>query len=155
MVLVLFLFCVASVFSLGGISCWVLPCSFFSCSALWFLCLGKREFVYILLIHLYVYLACITIRLFLFLLVSGVGCRLWLWHSLDFSFNFVIRLLCFLMTSRYNTMTRKSEFSYGSRQNLWSLAMFSTFSILHTIKRSGIGTMQQRTMCIKRQKWPL
>ena len=26
--------------------------------------------------------------LFLFLLVSGVGCILWLWHSLDFSFNF-------------------------------------------------------------------
>ena len=26
--------------------------------------------------------------IFLFLLVSGVGCGLWLWHSLDFSINF-------------------------------------------------------------------
>ena len=30
--------------------------------------------------------------LFLFLLVSGVGCGLWLWHSLDFNINFFIVL---------------------------------------------------------------
>ena len=41
-----------------------------------------------LLVYLYVHLACFTFCLFLFHLVSEVGCGLWLWHSLDFLFNF-------------------------------------------------------------------
>ena len=60
---------------------------FQSCSALWSSRLRKREQVHALIVHLYVYLACVNFCLFLFLLVSGVGCDLWLWHTLDFSFN--------------------------------------------------------------------
>ena len=51
--------------------------------ALWSPRLGKRELVYVLLLHLFVYFALIFV-FFFFLLVSVVGCGLWLWHSLDF-----------------------------------------------------------------------
>ena len=70
------------------VSCWILPCSLL----LWFSdqsclagspCLGKRELVYMLLVHLFVYM---LLPVFLrFLLVSGIGCGLWLWHSLELS----------------------------------------------------------------------
>ena len=52
--------------------------------------LGKRELNCVLLVYLFVLYA-LGFVIFLFLLVSGVGCSLWLWHSLDFSINF-----CFL-----------------------------------------------------------
>ena len=56
---VLFLFCVALWFILRGASCFkVFPCSLSSCfvipSALWSPRLGKRELVYVLLVHLFV-----------------------------------------------------------------------------------------------------
>ena len=50
--------------------------------------LGKRELVCVLLVHLFV-LRVLVFVLLLFLLVSGVGCGLWLWHSLDFSITFL------------------------------------------------------------------
>ena len=46
---------------------------------------ASREFVCLSCMH---YLFC----LFVFLWVSGVGCGLLLWHSLDFSFNFLTEL---------------------------------------------------------------
>ena len=61
--------------------CWVLPYSLFS----W--CFQSWLALWSPLVEMYVYLACVTFCLFLFLFVSGVGCRLWLWHFLDFSFN--------------------------------------------------------------------
>ena len=101
-VLVLFLFNVASWSLLWGVWCWVLLCSLlFSCFsillALWsphwgserpglcasraFVCLFCSRWVW---------------SFFLFLLVSGVGYSLWLWHSLDFSINnFAGRLLVY------------------------------------------------------------
>ena len=42
----------------------------------------------------------LLICLFLFLLASGVSWRLWLWHSLDFSFNFLICEICQLIYCR-------------------------------------------------------
>ena len=56
--------------------------------AFWSPRLGKRELVCVLLVHLFV-LYVLVFVIFLFLLVSGVGCVLWLWHSLDFSINFL------------------------------------------------------------------
>ena len=47
----------------------------------------RERVVYMLLIHLYVYRTHVTFCLFTFLLWSRVGCGLWLWHSLDISFN--------------------------------------------------------------------
>ena len=55
---------------------------------LWSPRLGKRELVCVLLVHLFVCFVRVSFCHFLFLLVSGVGCGLWLWHSLDFSINF-------------------------------------------------------------------
>ena len=80
-------FCVALWFLLRGVSCWVLYCSLLSClfQSCWALGsprLRKHELTYMLL-------ACVTSCLFLFLFMSGVGCALWVWHSLDFSFNFL------------------------------------------------------------------
>ena len=49
---------------------------------------GKRELVYVLLVHLFVYSATLTFVLFLFLLVSGVGYGFRLWYSLEFAINF-------------------------------------------------------------------
>ena len=69
-VLLLFLFCVALWFLLLGVSCWVMPCSL----ALWSPRLGKRVFVYVLLVYLFVYFAGVKNPvLFLFLLVSGLA----------------------------------------------------------------------------------
>ena len=56
---------------------------------LWSPRLGKRELVCVLLVHLFV-LYVLVFVIFLFLLVSGVGCGLWLRHSLDFSINFFL-----------------------------------------------------------------
>ena len=47
--------------------------------------LGKRELVYVLLVHLFVYLHTLVFVPFLFLFMSEVGRGLWLGHSLDFS----------------------------------------------------------------------
>ena len=52
---------------------------------------GKRELVCVLLVHLFV-LYVLVFVIFLFLLVSGVGCGMWLGHSLDFSINFFSNL---------------------------------------------------------------
>ena len=93
----LFLFCVALWFILRGASCFkVLPCSLSSCFFIPFsivnaslgeegasLC-ASRAFVCLFVLHVLVFV------LFLFLLMSGVGCGLWLWHSLNFSINFFI-----------------------------------------------------------------
>ena len=49
--------------------------------------LGKRELVYVLLVHLFV-LYVLVFVIFLFLLVSGVGCGLWLCDSQDVSYTF-------------------------------------------------------------------
>ena len=91
---VLFLFCVALWFILRGASCFeVLPCSLFSyffipfipCDHLawrrggWSMCFSC---MCLFVLHVSVFV------LFLFILVSGVGCCLWLWHSLDVSINF-------------------------------------------------------------------
>ena len=77
----LFLFCVALWFLLRCVSCLVLPCSWFSCFFLFFfsvlsdhLAFGKREPVYVLLVHLFVYFA--RVNFCHFFLMSGVGCDL-------------------------------------------------------------------------------
>ena len=58
--------------------------------ALWAPRWGKRELICVLLVHLFVCFvrAMLVVVIFLFLLVSGVGCGLWLWHSLVFFINF-------------------------------------------------------------------
>ena len=73
---VLFLFCLAFWFILRGASCLVLPCSlsscFFSPLALKSPRLGKRELVYLLLVHLFVCFARVNFCPFSFPLgVSG------------------------------------------------------------------------------------
>ena len=96
MVPVLFLFCVALWFILRGASCSkVFPCSLSSCffisCSIGITSLGEevaglcvsRAFV-----CLFDFLHVLVSVLFPFLLVSGVGCGLWLWHSLEFSINF-------------------------------------------------------------------
>ena len=61
-----------------------------SCLALCSSHSGKeRAGVYVLLMHLFI-LHALLFFLFLFLLLWGVGCGLWLWHSLDFSINFFV-----------------------------------------------------------------
>ena len=54
----LFLFCVALYFTLRDASCLILPCSLSMCSfcplAFWSACLGKRELVFVLIMHLFV-----------------------------------------------------------------------------------------------------
>ena len=55
---------------------------------------GLRELILVLFVQLF------DLRLsgfvcFLFLLVSGKGCRLWLWHSLDFSLTFFKHIFVF------------------------------------------------------------
>ena len=88
---VLFLFCVGLWFILRGDSCFkVFPCPISSPR------LGKRELVFVLLAHLFV-LHVLVFVLFLILLVSGVGCGLWLWHSLSFSINVFKAFKCILM----------------------------------------------------------
>ena len=65
MVLLLFLFCVALWVLVRSNSCWVLSYSLFSCLsvllALWSPRLGKRELVYMFLVHLFVYFACVNV----------------------------------------------------------------------------------------------
>ena len=51
--------------------------------------LGEKRACPYVFVHLYVYLDCFIFCLFLFLLVSRVGCVLWLFHNLEFSFNFL------------------------------------------------------------------
>ena len=93
----LFLFCVALWFILWALH--VLKSSRVLCPrvssfllALWSSRLGKRELVCVLLgICLFV-LCVLVFVIFLFLLVSGVGCGLYLWHSLDFSINRFVKL---------------------------------------------------------------
>ena len=82
-------------FILRGDLFYVLPC------VILFLCfsvllalrlprLGKRELILVLFIRLLdLRLFGFICFLFLFLLVSGKGCALWMWHSLDFSLNFL------------------------------------------------------------------
>ena len=70
----LFLLCVALWFLLRGVSCWVLPCSLFSC------CFVSHFSIVITSLG---FESCVRLR---FLLVSGVGCSLWWWHSLSLSF---------------------------------------------------------------------
>ena len=48
--------------------------------------MGKRELVFALFVHLLSRRW--SLSFFSYLLVSGVGCGLWLWHSLDFSIIF-------------------------------------------------------------------
>ena len=92
-VLVLVLLFVALWFSLQGDLFYVLPC------VILFLCfsvllalrlphrLGKRELILVLFVRLFD-LCLFGFVGFLFLLVSRKGCRLWLWHSLDFSLTY-------------------------------------------------------------------
>ena len=54
--------------------------------ALWPPRFGKRELVFVLLVHVFVYFA-----LFIFLWASWVGCGLWLWHSLAFSITVFVK----------------------------------------------------------------
>ena len=61
--------------------------------ALWSPRLGKREVVYVLLVHLFVYFARVNLAFFRFLLVSVIGCGVWLWHSLDFLLTFLKNLI--------------------------------------------------------------
>ena len=86
---VLVLLFVALWFILRGDLLYVFPC------VILFLCfsvllvlrlprLGKRELILVLFIRLFG-LCLFRFVGFLFLLGSGKGCRLWLWHSLDFS----------------------------------------------------------------------
>ena len=49
--------------------------------------LGKRELILVLFVRLFG-LCLLRFVGFLFLLGSGMGCGLWLWHSLDFSLTF-------------------------------------------------------------------
>ena len=58
--------------------------------ALWSPRFGKREFVCVLLVHLCVCFVHVSFRYFSLPLDVGVGCGLWLWHSLDFSINFCL-----------------------------------------------------------------
>ena len=99
---VLFLFCIGLWFILRGVSCFkVFPCTLSSCFfitfsfllALWSPRLGKRQLVcashafvcFVRDLDFSVYL--LVFILYCFLLVLGVGCVLWLWHSLDISVN--------------------------------------------------------------------
>ena len=79
------------------------------CLALWSSHVRKRELVYMLLVKLYVYLACVIFCLFLFLLVSEVGCGLWLWHSLDFSFNVFISARHINMKTKQNNNNNNNK----------------------------------------------
>ena len=81
-----------------------LSCSLFSCFFFSVLCrilitrLGKRELVNVLHVLLFVYFA--RVNWMSFFSPSGVGCGLWLWHSLDISINFIgilIQILSFLL----------------------------------------------------------
>ena len=65
---------------------------------LWSPRLGKRELVFVLLVHLCVSFAHVCFAIFLFLLVLRVGCCLSLWHILDISINFF----------QYNTISLSS-----------------------------------------------
>ena len=58
--------------------------------------LGKTEPVGMIIVQVYVSFECVTFWLFLFCLAPRVGCDLWLWHSLDASFNCCP--LCVLLT---------------------------------------------------------
>ena len=94
-VVVLVVFLVALLFILWGASCLVFPCSmsscFFSPFSIVITSLGEegaglcasRAFVCLFVLHT------LNFVLFLFLLVLGAGCSFWLWHSLDFSINFL------------------------------------------------------------------
>ena len=93
----LFLFCVALWFILRGASCFkVFLCSLSSSFVIPFsimitslgedgagLC-GSRAFVFL-------FCACWFLSFFFFLLVSGVGCGLWLWHTLGIAINLLYR----------------------------------------------------------------
>ena len=89
---VLVLLFVALWFILRGDLLYVFPC------VILFLCflvllvlrlprLGKRELILVLFVRLFG-LCLFRFVGFLFLLGSGMGCGLWLWHSLDFSLTF-------------------------------------------------------------------
>ena len=78
-------------FLLRGVSSWGLPCclfSFFFCHVQHcdhFTC-GRERSIRFSCICMFILHALLFV---FFLLVSGCGCDLWLWHSLDFSFNFL------------------------------------------------------------------
>ena len=93
---VLVLLFVALWFILRGDLLYVLPCViFFLCFSVFLVLrlprLGKRELILVLFVCLFD-LCLFGFVGFLFLLVSGKGCGLWLWHSLDFSLTFFLRL---------------------------------------------------------------
>ena len=67
--------------------------------ALWSSRLGNRE---LLLAHcIFFYLICVIFCPFLFLLMSWVGCGLWLWYSLNLSFNLLIKTAYYIYLCWY------------------------------------------------------
>ena len=67
---------------------------FQSCLSLWSPRLGKRELVYMLLVHLFVYLACFTLHLFRFLRIGAQGWLRFVTVALLLIFNFVYKHFC-------------------------------------------------------------
>ena len=57
---------------------------------MWLPRLGTKELFCVFFVRLFVLRVFICVS-FIFILVSGIGCDLWLWHSLDFSFYFILR----------------------------------------------------------------
>ena len=90
---ILLLFCLALQFTLRSASCLVLPCSLSMCFsvllAYWSPCLGKRELVFVLIVHLFVSYAHVNLcHFFPSSWCQGIGCDFCLWLFLDFSVYF-------------------------------------------------------------------
>ena len=76
--------------------------------------LGRRERVFVLVVHLFIGFAHIGLSLFLFLLVLGVGCHFGLWLFLYFSV-YIFYFLCgFCDNNTINLSTHRLQIRSGT-----------------------------------------